>query len=399
MSYLGIYTFGENSTSVVRDYSAAAKDATEVTGITITDGDRSKAAVFDGSAEIAFGNSFNNTTATFSATVKFKYTTSQSQTIFSKDGQFSIFLTAGNELRASIDAGGTQVLVGSTLTINTWYTVTLNYDGTNIKLWENGIEAASQAHSTVMDSSTADVTLGFYRNGGDSDHFIGQIEYAEARDSSTSTTEAELVALKNHIGGYQVTLRDASKHTVGDLLEDYLDSNVKYVITYISSNTVHLLPFGSAFYTENSRLVTIGHRWDENRMQTIKFEAATGYNGADFVVRNVKDFADYTDDTKKIIQYGSKGIKYWQKNISSDTTLDCSYKVVEVDSSSGVVTVKLPASPDDYQEYEIIAPNASTNNVTIDGNGKKILGSTTGTLTTDDESWTLRYNGTEWKLR
>lgn len=72
--------------------------------------------------------------------------------------------------------------------------------------------------------------------------------------------------------------------------------------------------------------------------------------------------------------------------------------VLVANTSTTTTTITLPASPTTGQTYKVIdgSGNASVNNITLDGNGKNINGSSTLTINTNYEVKTLIYNGTEW---
>jgi hypothetical protein len=68
------------------------------------------------------------------------------------------------------------------------------------------------------------------------------------------------------------------------------------------------------------------------------------------------------------------------------------------DTSGGAFTVTLPASPESGRVYTIILETAG-NTLTISGNGKNILGASTGTLSKAGDAVQLVYNGTQWSLK
>jgi len=65
------------------------------------------------------------------------------------------------------------------------------------------------------------------------------------------------------------------------------------------------------------------------------------------------------------------------------------------DTSGGVFTYTLPASPEDGRIYTILLETAG-NTLTIDGNGNNIMGSATTTMGTAYDAVQLIYNGTQW---
>lgn len=81
---------------------------------------------------------------------------------------------------------------------------------------------------------------------------------------------------------------------------------------------------------------------------------------------------------------------------TTDTATVADYTIF-ADTTAGNYTQKLPASPATghlINVKKIIAANT----LTIDGNGKNIDGAATLTVTTQYQSYTLQYNGTEWSI-
>ena len=72
---------------------------------------------------------------------------------------------------------------------------------------------------------------------------------------------------------------------------------------------------------------------------------------------------------------------------------------LDIDSSSGVVTVTLIASPTDGQTHIISKADSSSNNVTISGNGKNINGAASISFNTQYTGRMLIYMGGagEWR--
>lgn len=86
--------------------------------------------------------------------------------------------------------------------------------------------------------------------------------------------------------------------------------------------------------------------------------------------------------------------------INSNITVSASKNIV--DTSSGVLTITLPPSPTLGKSFEFsdIALTFDTNNLTIARNGKNIMGNASD-LICDIRgiSFTIWYNGTEWRLQ
>ena len=68
------------------------------------------------------------------------------------------------------------------------------------------------------------------------------------------------------------------------------------------------------------------------------------------------------------------------------------------DTSGGAFTITLPASPENGRVYTIILETAG-NILTLDGNGKNIVGAATLLITSADDAAVVVYNGTQWSLK
>lgn len=68
-------------------------------------------------------------------------------------------------------------------------------------------------------------------------------------------------------------------------------------------------------------------------------------------------------------------------------------------TDGGAFTVKCPASPTKGDAFYLHDPtgNWNTANLTVDGNGKNIMGAATLVLNTNNDTLGAVYNGTEWR--
>lgn len=82
-------------------------------------------------------------------------------------------------------------------------------------------------------------------------------------------------------------------------------------------------------------------------------------------------------------------------DVSSATTVSSTKAGVAADTSGGVFTLTLPATPSvgDYVVIVDATTSFNTNNLTIDGNGNNIMGSASLVLSTDDYFATYTYLG------
>ena len=89
-------------------------------------------------------------------------------------------------------------------------------------------------------------------------------------------------------------------------------------------------------------------------------------------------------------------------DVAASLTVKSGYALCKVDSSGGAVTVTLLASPqhDDYCIVKDVTGDASTNNITVDGNSETIDGQATQTIAVAYGYLKLRYDGVsgEWQV-
>lgn len=148
---------------------------------------------------------------------------------------------------------------------------------------------------------------------------------------------------------------------------------------------------GSAGYTGSTGSAgTVGYTG------SVGFEGTSGYTGS-------QGTSGYTGSTGSIGYTGSVGpASATYASVNSNTSAVASTKYI-VDTSSSSITITLPGSPIFGQEVGIIdgTGNADTNNITINGNGAKIQGSSSNmTVSTSRAAFTLvYYNSTHgWLL-
>lgn len=94
------------------------------------------------------------------------------------------------------------------------------------------------------------------------------------------------------------------------------------------------------------------------------------------------------------------------RNVNSSNITGSSYNALStddflpVDSTSNAVTITLPAAPQLGKTYTIadVTGQAPTHNITVAGNGKTILGSSTFVISGPYNTLTITYNGTNWSI-
>jgi Concanavalin A-like lectin/glucanases superfamily len=95
------------------------------------------------------------------------------------------------------------------VTFNAWVHIVATYDGATIKLYKNGLLAASLAYSTAINSSTQPVRIGSAQgNGGATYNWIGGIDEVAIYPAALSQTRVQAHYLRGR--SYQNTIVDSA---------------------------------------------------------------------------------------------------------------------------------------------------------------------------------------------
>jgi len=94
----------------------------------------------------------------------------------------------------------------------------------------------------------------------------------------------------------------------------------------------------------------------------------------------------------------TKSERHAYTSISTNTTLDATHNVVDVDASSAAITITLPTAVGiNGREYVIRKLDSSANAVTVDGNGAETInGAATKALSTQFETVHIMSDGANW---
>jgi hypothetical protein len=94
----------------------------------------------------------------------------------------------------------------------------------------------------------------------------------------------------------------------------------------------------------------------------------------------------------------TKSERHAYTSISTNTTLDATHNVVDVDASSAAITITLPTAVGiNGREYVIRKLDSSANAVTVDGNGAETVnGAATKALSTQYETVHIMSDGANW---
>ena len=121
-------------------------------------------------------------------------------------------------------------------------------------------------------------------------------------------------------------------------------------------------------------------------------------------VREINDYHRDAETEGLLVFVGPNGFTTALDNgtttVTTSTTLDNTYYVIEVDASSGDVTLTLPASASNKgRHYHTAKVDSSSNDMIIDGNSSEtIIGELTIRTSAQWDSFHLYCNGTGWIL-
>jgi len=105
--------------------------------------------------------------------------------------QYLISVNATDKLIFAINAGGQSTAVGTTsLVVATWYHVAGTYDGSNIRVYLNGVEEDSTAKTGNMSNTSAPVRIGAGSGGSGTENPVdGDIGHCVIWDKPLSASE------------------------------------------------------------------------------------------------------------------------------------------------------------------------------------------------------------------
>lgn len=394
MSVVLANSYNENSASTIRDYSVSKIDGVGANMSMVAD-TFGYYADFDGStskidtATVALGDSFTVFAEFYPDTV------TGDRTIYSKEDH-SRLVVDGNRLTFTVDNGVTSQGIVTIVSASTWYKVCCTYDGTTMNIYvDNNTVSATIAPSIT---GLSDANAFEFGNLGGANYYDGRLREIRFYDNTL-----DAVAVGALMGGQQGIKVTVSAHTynVGDLIiqsdKQGLESHA--VVFATETTSYRVLPMNDLPMRKGLATVRCGHRWDTDRQHFFKLDGS-GSSAEIAIFDGVDLHTDLAADTTKKIIVNKDGIYKNAITKTANYTVTNKDLRLYVDSSGGAFTLTLPSSPTTNKELEIIdsVGSCSTYNVTINGNGNNIIGSSTLVMSTDYEGFHLSWNGTQWNL-
>ncbi len=201
---LGYWPLDEHAGTSASDLSGNSLTGTVTNGPVWTAGKFGSALTFDGSDDnVNIGNTIDlsgNKPMSLSAWI---YPTAtpgvNGAGIISKydrgnAGEWRLFLNSSRQIQMLRECGGFGIVSTTAVTLNTWTHVEGSYDGTNLRIYLNGVLDKTTADSCSVSSTAIEVIIGAGDNGsGVEDVFTGSIDdvrmYSYGRTASQITED------------------------------------------------------------------------------------------------------------------------------------------------------------------------------------------------------------------
>jgi chitodextrinase len=205
------YNFDENSGSTLTDLTENNHDGTIQGATWSTEGKYDNTLDFDGTNDsVDIGNwSISGSALTISAWVNADDWKANDVRILSKasdsteQGHTWMISDSDSYLRFRLKTDGTtDTLIASSTTLptNEWVHIAAVYDGSTMKLYQDGTEVGSMAKTGTLDQNTQPITIGMNPDGTGSNHFDGTID--DLRIYNTALTQQEIQDdMDNPLGG------------------------------------------------------------------------------------------------------------------------------------------------------------------------------------------------------
>ena len=222
-SLIGFYCFNDNDAALVHDFSGNERNSTAETGFAISthSGAKGYVGVFNGTTTVLnFGNitAFNSVTG-FSIVTRFKTDAiGARQVISNRQNHHILEITAAGLAKITLYYSGAPAFIiqtSDTLVADTWYTVAVSWDGSDIYIYLDDADNVDDdtASGTALDSVANSLYIGATQVPGD--YFDGMIEMISYYSKALTTDEVN--AVMESVNGIKYLAGDGMIQT-GDLI-------------------------------------------------------------------------------------------------------------------------------------------------------------------------------------
>ena len=381
-----------------KDFSLNSNTGTD-TSITYSAGDIGYNAVFNSIADRIQVGTFTALNGQTEVSIYFRakfLSTVGTNYVFYKNGQFYATFDGTTLSVSFVGATGTATTT-FTPTLNTYYQIHANYI-------HNGLanDFSLYIDGTVEDSTTTQGAIVTNSNvlyiGGDGGGVIdtANFELNEIKIFSNSLSINNINSHINNPNGLKI-YQPKDMYKLGDIIcsNPQLTNKGYAVVTYVSNNDVRVQTL-NGYVNNGDKLQRVGNFFNTARQycMILNGDYIGVYNGVDSAA---KAFAS-SNLSASISPYG---LVYYGVTKTANYTATNLDNLIYLDSSGGAFTITLPASPITNKVITLIdkSGNLATYNVTVNGNGKNINGSSTLVLSDNYDAINLIYNGTQWNLK
>ena len=316
---------------------------------------------------------------------------------------FQLYLSSFNYVTFEAFKGEPLTLTTTTGTYN-YDTQTLDVSTNDTIVTDNILSASASTFKIIVDTTVTDITVEYSIDGGNTYTTVNDPYYIEL-DSSVNDFRIKITFnADGTVNGWGVLWDEAGypSSTAFKLLEIYTSQGEQAGDYITIPNDKVYTPDGKSLEVYlNGVLQNLGDFYEEDSSgRQIKLLKNT-QSGDIIVFREY--IGSYTnnvleDITDKVL----KGIDTYNDYV---VTSDYNARIREYiygDSTNGSFTITLPDNPANGDVIKIldVAGSFNTNNVTVNGNGKNIMGDSTATLDISNAEYELIFVGpnNEWRL-
>lgn len=230
-----------------------------------------------------------------------------------------------------------------------------------------------------------------------------RIQFCEFGNSGGSTTASTISSgiLTINYSNIFSPITSSGTSAIGEIYYSFFSTANQNVTSLTCGGSGTQLINKSSFYSGTASAVSVGTVavFSECIVNSTNAVAITGAGTVTLVGLNFIGSSNAIDTTTQRLNNQKSGARSIIMPAGDYTVLVSDYFVGATTSAARAIT--LPAAPSTGEIHVIkdITPNAATFNITISGNGKNILGTTsaaTYVINVDGGSVTLIYNGTLW---